>query len=227
MVEIKDWHTWHDEYDEPGSELGDRLRTVEGHIVDAVAAAPPGPVTVVSICGGQGRDLAGALADHPRRADVSGRLVELDPDNTDVARQALAAAGVDGIEVVTGDASVSDAYADLPPADVVVISGLFGHIDDDDHTSLVGFLPQIARPGGRVVWTFTRLQPERVDPLRRRYVEAGLEELQFDLLEGDRYHFTVGVNVNTGDAQQFAPGTKLFDFGSSRRNRRAAADDAS
>mgnify|MGYP006316767141 CR=1 FL=1 len=27
-MEIDDWHTWHDEYDEPGSELADRLRTV-------------------------------------------------------------------------------------------------------------------------------------------------------------------------------------------------------
>jgi SAM-dependent methyltransferase len=218
-MEIDDWHTWHDEYDEPGSELGDRLRTVRRHIVDAVDAAPPGPVTVVSICGGQGRDLAGALAEHPRRADVGGRLVELDADNAAAATGNLASAGVPGIEVVTGDASLSDAYAGLPPADLVVISGLFGHIDDDDHARLVGFLPQITRPGGRVVWTFTRLRPERVDPLRRRYAEAGLEELEFDLLDGDRYLFTVGVNVNGNEPRAFEPGTKLFDFGSSRRNR--------
>jgi SAM-dependent methyltransferase len=226
MVEIKDWHTWHDEYDEPGSELGDRLRTVRGHVADAVTAAPPGPVTIVSICGGQGRDLAGALAGHPRHDDVAGRLVELDADNTSVASQALAATGLGAIEVVTGDASVSDAYAGLAPADLVVISGLFGHIDDDDHERLVGFLPQILKPGGRVVWTFTRLQPERVDPLRRRYADAGLEELAFDLLEGDRYLFTVGVNVNANEPRDFEAGVKLFDFGSSRRNRRSDGESS-
>jgi SAM-dependent methyltransferase len=218
-MEIEDWHTWHDEYDEPGSELGDRLRTVRRHIVDAVDAAPPGPVTIVSICGGQGRDLAGALAEHPRRGDVRGRLVELDADNTTAATRNLDSAGLSAIEVVTGDASVSDAYAGLAPADVVVISGLFGHIDDDDHQSLVGFLPRLLRPGGRVVWTFTRLRPERVDPLRRRYADAGLEELAFDLLDGDRYLFTVGANVNRNEARAFEDGQKLFDFGSSRRAR--------
>jgi SAM-dependent methyltransferase len=218
-MEIEDWHTWHDEYDEPGSELGDRLRTVRRHVADAVAAAPPGPVTVVSICGGQGRDLAGALAEHPRRTDVSGRLVELDADNTAAASRNLDSAGLPGIEVVTGDASSSDAYAGLAPADLVVISGLFGHIDDDDHDRLIGFLPQILRPGGRVVWTFTRLRPERVEPLRRRYVDAGLEELAFDLLDGERYLFTVGANVNRNEARAFEDGQKLFDFGSSRRSR--------
>ena len=216
---IQDWHEWHDEYDEPGSELGDRLRSVRGHVADAVAAAPPGAVSVVSICGGQGRDLAGALAEHPRRADVSGRLVELDADNTAAATRNLQGAGLPGIEVVTGDASSSDAYAGLAPADLVVISGLFGHIDDDDHDRLIGFLPQILRPGGRVVWTFTRLRPERVEPLRRRYLDAGLEELAFDLLDGERYLFTVGVNVNRNETRAFEDGLKLFDFGSSRRSR--------
>jgi len=218
-VTIQDWHEWHDEYDEPGSELGDRLRSVRGHVADAVAAAPPGAVSVVSICGGQGRDLAGALAEHPRRADVSGRLVELDADNTAAATRNLQGAGLPGIEVVTGDASSSDAYAGLAPADLVVISGLFGHIDDDDHDRLIGFLPQILRPGGRVVWTFTRLRPERVEPLRRRYLDAGLEELAFDLLDGERYLFTVGVNVNRNETRAFEDGLKLFDFGSSRRSR--------
>jgi hypothetical protein len=33
---------------------------------------------VISLCAGQGRDLLGVLADHPRREDVRARLVELD-----------------------------------------------------------------------------------------------------------------------------------------------------
>jgi hypothetical protein len=211
----QDWHRWHDKYDKPGSELADRLRTVQGHIAAAVTAAPSGPLTIVSICGGQGRDLIGALAEHPRRGDVNGRLVELDPDNADAARRGMAAAGLDSIEVVNGDASRSDAYTGLPPADLIVISGLFGHIDDEDHVRTVRFLPQISRPGGRVVWTFTRLHPSRVDPLRRAYEEAGFTEEHFDDLPGDRYLFTVAVNVNRGEAQPLVPGASFFTFGSS------------
>jgi hypothetical protein len=36
---------------------------------------------MIRLCAGQGRDVVGALVDHPRRVDVVARLVELDPRN--------------------------------------------------------------------------------------------------------------------------------------------------
>jgi hypothetical protein len=56
---------------------------VQAMVADALERVPPGPVRVVSLCAGQGRDLLGVLADHPRRGDVTARLVELDPGNAD------------------------------------------------------------------------------------------------------------------------------------------------
>jgi integrase len=41
---------------------------------------------VISLCAGDGRDLLEALSTHPRRADVHGLLVELDPDIAESAR---------------------------------------------------------------------------------------------------------------------------------------------
>ena len=75
--------------------------------------AKPGPLRAISLCAGQGRDLISALAGHPRRYDVRARLVELDPRNTETARQAAQAAGLPRVEVVTGDAALTDTYAGI------------------------------------------------------------------------------------------------------------------
>ena len=65
-----DWHEWHDAYDTPDSYLGRRLALVQSRVRLALDDAPPGPLTAVSVCAGQGRDLIGVLAEHPRRGDV-------------------------------------------------------------------------------------------------------------------------------------------------------------
>ena len=79
-----EWIDWHAGYAD-GSPLAARLRVVQEFITRALDDAPPGPIPVVSICAGDGRDLLGVVTEHPRGADVRARLVELDPQ--------LAAAG--------------------------------------------------------------------------------------------------------------------------------------
>src|SRR6185503_4264281 len=102
-----DWRAWHEAYDHRGSPLARRLAVVQQCIAAALDAAPAGPIRVVSMCAGQGRDLLGVLPDHPRRADMAGRRVEVDPRTVDVARRQAREQGVDGIEVVAGDASAT------------------------------------------------------------------------------------------------------------------------
>jgi SAM-dependent methyltransferase len=226
-LDISNWSNWHDEYDDPASELATRMHAVRAQVAGLVAQAPAGPVTVVSICGGQGRETIGALADHPRRADVRGRVVELDPDNAAFARQWAHATGLDAFEVVTGDASASDSYAGLPPVDVVVISGVLGHIDNRDRAQLVAFLRQLLQPGGSVVWTFFRRQddPRREEHLarmRQHFVDGGFEEVAFELLPGDEYGFTVAVSRHDGEREPFRAHERIFTFGSARKRRDAA-----
>src|SRR5450631_4867626 len=103
----RDWRAWHDDYDVPGSSLARRLAAVQGRIREALDQAPPGPLRAVSMCAGQGRDLIGVLASHPRGREVTARLVELDPHNAAAARAAAAAAsGLSAVEVVTADAAL-------------------------------------------------------------------------------------------------------------------------
>jgi hypothetical protein len=92
-VTEQDWYTWHDDYDVPNTALARRLAAVQEQVRAALDEAEPGPLRAISMCAGQGRDLIGALAGHPRRHDVRARLVELDPRNAGVARQAAQAAG--------------------------------------------------------------------------------------------------------------------------------------
>lgn len=61
----KDWVAWHAAYDED-TPLHHRLRAVQGRIREALLDRPPGPIRVISACAGEGRDLLGALVDHPR-----------------------------------------------------------------------------------------------------------------------------------------------------------------
>jgi hypothetical protein len=211
---ISDWNDWHDEYDDPNSELASRMRAVRRRVAQVVESCPPGPVTVVSICGGQGRELIGALAEHGRRDDVRGRLVELDPENALLAQRSAAEAHIDGLEVVNGDASIAQAYDDVPPADLVVISGLFGHIDDDDQQRVIAFLRSICRPGASVVWTFFLRAQRRTERLRRYFTEQSFEETEFDVLPGDEYRFTVALSRYDGETQARGD-NKIFTFGSS------------
>lgn len=70
-MDISDWNKWHDEYEDPNSELAHRARLVQKQVVAKVDSRAPSPVSIVRVCGGQGRELFGALEDRPRLSYVS------------------------------------------------------------------------------------------------------------------------------------------------------------
>src|SRR5436190_7358915 len=116
-----DWHEWHRAYDAPDSPLSHRLAVVQRLIRAVLDAAPPGPIRVISMCAGEGRDLLGVLEHHPRRADVEGRLVELDPVLASTARSRAPV----GVEVLCADAGTTSSYGAAVPADLVLVCGVF------------------------------------------------------------------------------------------------------
>jgi hypothetical protein len=69
-VAQRDWLEWHRDYDDPGSLLSRRLELVQGYLRAELDRAPAGGVRLISLCAGQGRDVIGVLAGHPRRDDV-------------------------------------------------------------------------------------------------------------------------------------------------------------
>ena len=119
---------------------------------------------------GEGRDLLGVLADHPRRADVIGRLVELDPELAATA----AAHAPPGVDVVCGDASTTSAYAGAVPADIVLACGIFGNISVEDIHHTVETLPQLCAAGATVIWTRHRRPPDLTIDIRRWFADGRL-----------------------------------------------------
>jgi hypothetical protein len=199
-----DWADWHRAYDDAASPLGRRLKIVRAHIADALAAAPPGPIQAISICAGQGADLLGVLADHPRAGDVRARLVELDPRNAAVARERAPAT----VEVVTGDAAPLAAYAGAAPAGLVLVCGVLGRIPDHELPTLIGLLPQLTATGGRVIWTRHRRPPDRTPRIRRLLRRAAFEEVAFDAPAGEV--FSVGSHRHADAPAPLDPGARLF-----------------
>lgn len=202
-----DWRAWHEEYDQPTSWMAQRLRMVQERTRTVLDTSPPGPLTVLSLCAGQGRDLLPVLADHPRRADVRARLVELDPGNTAVA--ARTAADMPGVEVRTADAACTDHYADLAPADLVLACGLFGNISDDDIRRTVGFCAELCTTGGTVVWTRHRDAPDRVPRICGWFEESGFTR---EWLSAPDTVFGVGVHRYAGRPKPLRLGETMFTF---------------
>ncbi|HEY8525579.1 MAG TPA: class I SAM-dependent methyltransferase family protein [Acidimicrobiales bacterium] len=205
-----DWDDWHREYDQPGSGLARRLVIVQRLLREALDRAPAGPLRLVSMCAGQGRNVLGVLPEHPRRNDVAARLVELDPGIAAEARAGAAAAGLDAVEVVTGDAGVSDAYAGAVPAEIVLACGVFGNISDDDIANTVEHLPELCAPGAVVLWTRGRWEPDVTPAIREWFAAAGFEELAF--VAPPDTHVSVGAHRLTAEPRPFVSGTRYFAF---------------
>ena len=180
---LRDYRAWHDEYDDPDSSLAERLRVVRARLDELLSAAPSGPVRILSLCAGQGRDVVGVLAGHWRRVDATAVLIELDPINARAARHAAAEAGLDGVEVVEGDAGLSDVYAPFVPADIVVACGIFGNVSNEDVEVTVRNLSMVCGPGAAVIWTRHRSPPDLTPRIRQWLTESGFTELSFDALD--------------------------------------------
>jgi Methyltransferase domain len=217
------WVQWHAMYEDPESNLSVRLRAVQSALrcaLDEVAgpAAHPGRIRVVSVCAGQGRDVIDVVATHPRGSEVSAVLIELDPDLVAFARERAAAAGVaDRVRVIEGDASqcrsyvVAESSGDAAiPADIVLICGVFGNISPEDITGTIQAMRGFCVPGGQVVWTRHRRQPDRTPAVRADFAAAGFTELGYEAPDGTV--LAVGRHRLDGAPTPFDSDHQLFDF---------------
>lgn len=206
----RDWLEWHQPYDDPSSQLSQRLLLVQSHLRSALDRCPVGTIKLVSMCAGQGRDLLGVLADHPRRIDVRARLVELDERNVEIARETAARLNLVGIEVVEGDAGTTDVYENSVPAAVILACGVFGNVTNEDVLRTVATLPSLCGAGATVIWTRHRRSPDLTPTIRGWFQRAGFAEERFDGPEN--LFIGVGVNRLVGGPRPFEPGQRLFDF---------------
>jgi len=219
------WVLWHAPYEDPASNLSQRLAAVQSMVraaLDEIPDTHQGPIRIVSLCAGQGRDVIDVVATHPRGQEVSGLLVELDPALVAFARDRAARAGLGGgddaaadgvsgrIRIVEGDASHSRWYADDVPADIVLVCGVFGNITAADIKNTIQAMRGFCAPGGHVVWTRHRRPPDLTPTIRADFADAGFTELAFEAPEGTV--LAVGHYRLDGEPAPFDPDQQLFDF---------------
>lgn len=206
----RDWLAWHEPYDDPGSPLSRRLATVQHHLRQTIEARSGAATTVLSLCAGQGHDVIGVLAELPERSEVTATLVEFDHRNVAVARQAVAAASLDQVEIREADAGTTDSMVGAVPADVVLVCGVSGNITDADIERTIGALPSLCAAGATVIWTRHRRPPDLTPTVRGWFVDAGFEEAGFDF--PDDVVYGVGVHRLARPPDRFEAGRRLFTF---------------
>jgi hypothetical protein len=200
---MADWVEWHTAY-ESDTPLARRLVAVQEQVALALTRAAPGPVRLLSLCAGEGRDVLPVLTRHPRGGDVVGRLVERDPRLC--ARAAAAAAP--GVAVVAGDAGTTAACVGAAPADLLLLCGIFGNVSDDDVRRTVEAVPALLAAGGTVIWTRHIGAPDLTPRLRAWCAAAGVTETAF--VTGDRW--SVGAGVRRAAPEELAVDERLFTF---------------
>ena len=212
----RDWHAWYRDYDDPDSSLSQRLAVVRSQLAGLLAAAAPGPLQLLGLCSGDGRDTLPVIAESA--VDVSAVLVELDPALAEAARRSAAALELTGVEVRTADAGDTSCADGAAPADVVMACGIFGNVSDDDIARTVATLPSLLAPGGAVVWTRGHRAPEDPseavgDPsemVRRLFSDVGFEEIAF--VRPEERSFRVGVHRWPAPSVPFRSGVRMFSF---------------
>jgi hypothetical protein len=205
------WEQWHEAYRDPSSRLSRRLAVVQGYLRAALDRQRPGPIRLLSLCAGEGRDVIGVLRDHPRRDDVQGVLVEADPELARRAGEAIADADLHGqLSVILGDAGTTDTFAVAVPNDIVLLCGIFGNLTDDDVDYTVRNASRLCDEDAIVIWTRHTDEPDLTVSIRQWFAESGFLEVGFEA--PTEWRFGVGCHRLIAEPDAFAAGLRLFRF---------------
>jgi Putative methyltransferase len=207
-----DWYEWHNKYMRSPI-LMDRLKTVCEQIEEFLLKAPPGDIRVLSICAGDGRDLLGALFDHPRAEDVVARLIELEERLVDCGQAAVEMSGFsEKIHFLHGDATLSSAYQDFAPAQLILLCGVFAHLTDPETLKLIGHLPALCSPQGGVIWTRrvkTEESQQHADAIQLAFEQHHFQRVHSEITP---HETRVATYRYLGDPKPLPLDETLFEF---------------
>jgi hypothetical protein len=212
---VRDYLAWHKQYDDPGSSLSRRLALVQ-EVLRAELDARPGPVRVLSVCAGDGRDILGVLAEREDAARVAVTLVEVLPELVERARSAAAGVAAE-VEVLAADAGRSGTYVGLAtvPADVVLLVGVLGNISEADVAATVAAMPGLCASGATLVWSRGRSldgADDFVTPVRKASSAAGFTEMSIRTFDVEDDRTALGVVRFNGPPVPLGPQELWFTF---------------
>src|SRR6185437_13926373 len=114
------------------------------------------------------------------------------------------------VEILQGDAGITDACAGAVPAHIVMLCGIFGNITAGDIQATVAALPSLCAPGALVLWTRHRRPPDLTPSIRSWFGAAGFREEAFDI--GQDGFMSVGAHRLAGQPAALVLGQRLFTF---------------
>ena len=116
-----------------------------------------------------------------------------------------------GVEVRRADTGLVAGFADVLPAGVLPLCGIFGNVSDRDFRRTVRAAPALCRAGATVIWTRHRRPPDLTPQIRAWFASADFGEIAFDALETSALT-SVGVHrLGPGPAAGLPDG-RLFTF---------------
>jgi amino acid adenylation domain-containing protein len=207
------WSDWHKDYDQVPS-LQARLKLVGEQIAGSLDEFPPGPLQIVSICSGDGRDVISALQDHPRRNEVTVTLLDHDAESIARGRATANEAGLgQQLRFIQADATLARNYLGATPADLVLLSGFLGHLPHQDVPRLIENLPMLCKKGGCVIWNRHLLihqGREQVPAIREFFRKSSFAEVHYTTTGTDG--FAVGRVRFDGQVLPLDPNRVFFEF---------------
>lgn len=206
---MRDWIKWHQAYDDPHSVLSQRLVVVSGMIRESLDNAPPGEIRVLSLCAGDGRDLVFGTADHPRITDITGLLVELNPQLAQQAAANVTAVYAD-LRVKNADAGGTCEFRSALPIDLLLLCGIFGNVVNEDIQRTIAAVPAMCRSGATVIWTRHRREPDITPKIRGWFDAAGCNSTKFVSPGVDSFAIGCEKHMSTTDETRLPE--RLFTF---------------
>ena len=97
--------------------------------------------------------------------------------------------------------------------DVLIVSGVLGHLRHADVAQFILHLPTLCRKGASVIWNRHLVIHDgeaQVPVIRRQLFQAGFEEAHFET--ASQKGFAVGRARLIGNPQPFNPDPRLFEF---------------
>ena len=115
---------------------------------------------------------------------MRGLLVELNSENVAEARRRAQAAGLENLEVLEGDAGLSENYSRAGRASLVVASGVFGQLSMDDVVRTITLLTEICKTGGSVLRTTYEVLSEKQAAIEGHFANHDFEQVGIELTSG-------------------------------------------
>lgn len=210
-----DWNEWHHVYDSPNAKFAQRLATTHALLAEILNDRPPGAITVIDVCAGQGRVTLPLVLTHPRGADIHAILIDADAQCCDEARAFAAEHALAHVDVIHGDAGVSDTYVGCARGDIVIFSGVIRYLSRRDLKRTMRALPQLCTPAATVVWSQCGDRYISIAGVRRTLASAGFREVALRDHSGTamrRASGFVGAACMTTNASPLVPGVRWFQF---------------